>query len=101
MFTKRAVTITTRLIGAPPTSLARANALGYRHTMTGHGFRSIASTWGNEHGYNRDHIEMQLAHSDDDDIRGAYNNALYLEPRRKMLQEFADWIMPGLPLSLT
>ena len=75
--------------------LALIARMGYRHTMTGHGFRSIASTWGNEHGYNRDYIEMQLAHSDDDDIRGAYNNALYLEPRRKMLAEFADWIMPG------
>ena len=69
--------------------------MGYKHLHTGHGFRSIASTWENENGYNRDHIEMQLAHSDTDDIRGAYNNALYLEPRRKMIQAFGDWIMPG------
>lgn len=35
---------------------------------------------------------MALAHSEDDDIRGAYNSALYLTPRRRMLQHWADTV---------
>jgi hypothetical protein len=33
---------------------------------------------------------MALAHVDRDDVRSAYNSALYLSPRRRMLQEWAD-----------
>jgi len=65
--------------------------IGYKGRMTGHGFRGIASTWANEHGYNSDHIEMQLAHGHGDAIRMAYNHAAYLTQRREMLQDFADW----------
>jgi dihydroneopterin aldolase len=43
-----------------------------------------------EHGYNSEHIEIQLAHAPDDDVKAAYNYAKYLEPRRKMMQEWAD-----------
>ncbi|MGO4169334.1 hypothetical protein AB4Z00_20320, partial [Novosphingobium sp. YAF33] len=51
------------------------------------------TTWANEKEiYNSDWIEMALAHSEDDDIRGAYNSALYLTPRRRMLQDWADTI---------
>jgi len=35
---------------------------------------------------------MALAHADDDEVRGAYNAALYLTPRRRMLQYWADLI---------
>jgi integrase len=66
--------------------------IGYKDRMTGHGWRGVASTWANEHGYNRDHIEMQLAHGSDDAVRSAYNHAAYLLPRRVMLQDFANWI---------
>lgn len=66
--------------------------IGYKDRMTGHGFRSVASTWANEHGYNRDHIEMQLAHGSDNAVRAAYNHAAYLPQRRVMLQDFADWL---------
>jgi hypothetical protein len=31
-----------------------------------------------------------LAHGDPDKIRGTYNKAQYLEPRRRMMQEWAD-----------
>ncbi len=37
-----------------------------------------------------DWIEMALAHIERDDVRGAYNSALYLTPRRRMLQAWAD-----------
>lgn len=66
--------------------------MGYKDQMTGHGWRTLGSTWGNEHGYNRDWIETQLAHAEENDVRGAYNQAEYLEPRRKMMQDFADWL---------
>lgn len=66
--------------------------MGYRGRMTGHGWRTIASTWANERGFNRDAIERQLAHAPDDKIRAAYNRAEYLPERRAMLQEWADWL---------
>ncbi|WP_395334892.1 integrase arm-type DNA-binding domain-containing protein [Novosphingobium sp. BL-8H] len=65
--------------------------MGYRGRQTVHGFRGMASTWANEQEvYNSDWIELALAHSEEDDIRGAYNSALYLTPRRRMLQHWAD-----------
>lgn len=60
--------------------------------MSGHGWRSVASTWGNESGYNKDAIERQLAHSPDDKVRSAYNCAEYLPQRRALLQDWADWL---------
>jgi integrase len=65
---------------------------GYGGRMTGHGFRSMASTWANEAAYNRDWIERQLAHAPDDLIRATYNQAQYLDQRRAMVQAWADWI---------
>lgn len=47
-------------------------------------FRSIASTLLNELGYNRDWIERQLAHGEQDEVRAAYNYAEYLPERRRM-----------------
>jgi integrase len=64
--------------------------MGYHGRATGHGFRSTASTILNENGYNRDHIERQLAHGDDDKIRAAYNHAEYLKERAEMMQWYAD-----------
>jgi integrase len=66
--------------------------LGYKGQMTGHGFRSVASTWGNERGYSPDWIERQLSHVEDNKVRGAYNKAEYLKGRRALLQDLADWI---------
>lgn len=66
--------------------------IGYKGRMTGHGWRKVGSTWANENEYNADHIEMQLAHKDGG-VRGVYNSAEYLKPRRVMLQAFADWLL--------
>lgn len=66
--------------------------IGYKGRMTGHGWRSVASTWANERGHNTDAIERQLAHVPDDDVRAAYNRAAYLPERRQMLQAWADWL---------
>lgn len=74
--------------------------IGYKGRMTGHGFRTVGSTWANERGYNADAIERQLAHSPDDKVRAAYNRAEFMPERRKMLQDWADWLLPEqfLPL---
>ena len=52
----------------------------------------MASTYLNEQGYNRDWIERQLAHSERNSIRAAYNYAEYLPERRKMMQDYADYL---------
>jgi integrase len=62
----------------------------FKGRMTGHGFRGLASTFLHEHGYNHDHIELQLAHSPRNAVSAAYNHALYLEPRTRMMQDWAD-----------
>lgn len=63
-----------------------------RDTMTGHGFRSMASTLLNEQGWHRDAIERQLAHAERDAVRAAYNYAEHLPERRKMMQAWADYL---------
>jgi integrase len=64
--------------------------IGYHRKQTAHGFRHLVSTALNDKGFAEDWIERQLAHGDPDKIRGTYNKAQYLEPRRKMMQEWAD-----------
>ncbi len=86
--------------------------LGYKGRMTGHGFRSVASTVLNEerergshsfrsdvierergsHSFSSDVIERQLDHCERDEIRGAYNRAQYLQQRRAMMQWYADYL---------
>ena len=72
------------------TVLMALRRMGYQGKMTGHGFRTLASTILNEKGYNSDWIERQLAHEDDDKIRSAYNRAEHLLERKKMMQEYAN-----------
>ena len=75
------------------TMLNALRRMGYqKHEMSVHGFRSIASTLLNELGYNRDWIERQLAHGEQDEVRAAYNYAEYLPERRKMMQDWADYL---------
>jgi integrase len=64
--------------------------MGYHSRATGHGFRSTASTILNEHGFRPDVIERQLAHSERNSVRAAYNHAQYLPERREMMQWWAD-----------
>ena len=66
--------------------------MGYLGRMTGHGFRALASTILNERNYPPDVIERQLAHEDSDKIRSAYNRAEYLLERKKMMQDYADFL---------
>jgi integrase len=81
--------------------------LGYHTRQTVHGFRGLASTWANEQlvevgkpilwirKYHEDWVEMQLAHSEGNEVRGAYNAAEYLAPRRRMMQDWADFLSGG------
>lgn len=67
--------------------------MGYKGRLTGHGFRSTASTILNERGFNADAIERQLAHVEGNRVRAAYNHAEYLTERREMLNWWADYLV--------
>ena len=59
--------------------------------MTGHGFRSAASSMLNESGlWHADAIERQLAHVDSDSVRRAYARADYWDVRVRMMDWWAD-----------
>ncbi|WJV66570.1 tyrosine-type recombinase/integrase [Pectobacteriaceae bacterium CE70] len=60
--------------------------------FSAHGFRATASTILNEMGYRPDVIERQLAHTERNKVRASYNRAVYLDERRKMMQEWADFV---------
>jgi len=83
--------------GARPMSENTVNAalrrLGYaKHEMTGHGFRSMASTLLHELGLPHAVIERQLAHGERNKVSAAYNFAEHLPERRKMMQQWADYL---------
>lgn len=63
-----------------------------REEMTAHGFRSMALTLLNEQGWHRDAIERQLAHSERDGVRAAYNYAEHLPERKRMMQAWAGYL---------
>lgn len=65
--------------------------LGYEGRQTGHGFRHIASTILNEHGFDENHIEAQLSHIKEG-MAGIYNKAQYLPQRKVMMQWYANYL---------
>ena len=71
---------------------AALRRLGFaQDEMTGHGFRSAASSMLNESGlWNADAIERQLAHVDNDSVRRAYARADFWEERVRMMAWWAD-----------
>jgi integrase len=72
---------------------ASLRRMGYtKEEMTGHGFRSMASTLLNEQGWHWDAIERQLAHAERNSIRAAYNYAEHMPERIKMMQHWADYL---------
>jgi len=70
--------------------------LGFKGKMTSHGFRHTASTLLHEHmhvhGISSEVVEMQLAHKDENKIRGTYNHAQYLSERRRLMEWWCDYI---------
>ncbi|MBM4219086.1 MAG: DUF4102 domain-containing protein [Gammaproteobacteria bacterium] len=72
---------------------AALRGMGYtKEQMTGHGFRHMASTILHERGYRSEWIERQLAHGDRNSVRARYNFAEHLPDRRRMMQEWADYL---------
>jgi hypothetical protein len=68
-------------------------SLGYTGAqLTGHGFRSMASTLLNENGWDTEAIERQLAHVEGNGVKAAYNYAQHLPTRREMMQWWADYL---------
>ncbi len=66
--------------------------MGYHSRMTGHGFRGIASTILHENDFSHEHIEIQLAHQERNQVSAAYNHASYVQQRTKMMQWWADYL---------
>jgi integrase len=66
--------------------------MGYQGKLTVHGLRATASTLLNEQGFRPDVIERQLAHTERNRIRAAYNRAEYLEERRQLMQHWANYL---------
>ena len=74
--------------------LAALRRMGYvKGEMTGHGFRAMARTILDEVlGVRPDLIEHQLAHAVRDPLGRAYNRTKHLPERRKMMQQWADYL---------
>lgn len=66
--------------------------IGFKGVMTGHGYRGLARTILAENGFDKAHVELQLAHANDDKTDAAYNHALYLPQRTAMMQWWADYL---------
>ncbi|MCB1983976.1 MAG: tyrosine-type recombinase/integrase [Burkholderiales bacterium] len=72
---------------------AALRRMGYaKDEMTGHGFRSMASTLLHEHGWPQQVIERQLAHAERNKVAAAYNFAEHLPKRKEMMQWWADYL---------
>ena len=76
------------------TLLAGLRRLGYgKDEVTVHGFRATARTLLDEVlKYRPDYIEHQLAHSVKDPLGRAYNRTTHLEERKKMMQEWSNFL---------
>ena len=60
--------------------------------ITRHGFRSTFRDWAAENtNYAREVCEMALAHDERDQTEGAYSRTDFLEKRRPLMQEWADY----------
>ncbi len=73
--------------------LAALRRMGYRGQMTGHGFRSLAmSTLKERLAVRHEIVDRQLAHSPKDKTERAYDRAMFLDARRQMMQDWADYL---------
>ena len=75
------------------TLLVALERMGYKGRMTGHGFRALAmSTIKERLGYRHEVVDRQLAHAPKDKVSSAYDRAQFLAERRRMMQDWADYI---------
>ena len=67
--------------------------MGYKGSMSGHGFRALAmSTIKERLGYRHEVVDRQLAHVQKDKVARAYDRAEFIEERREMMQAWADYL---------
>ncbi|MCF0049549.1 integrase arm-type DNA-binding domain-containing protein [Dyadobacter sp. LJ53] len=75
------------------TMLIAIRRMGYAGRMTGHGFRSLALGILKEKlSYTHDIADRQLAHVPKSGVDRAYDRAQFLQQRKKMMQEYADYV---------
>jgi integrase len=73
--------------------LAALKRMGYGGKHTGHGFRSLAMGVIKERlGYRHEVVDRQLSHASGDAYGEAYDRALFLDERRVMMQQYADYL---------
>jgi integrase len=73
--------------------LAALKRMGYSGKMTGHGFRSLAMGVIKERlGYRHEVVDRQLSHASGDTYGEAYDRALFLDERKIMMQQYADYL---------
>lgn len=73
--------------------LAALKRMGYQNKMTGHGFRALAmSTLKEKLGYRHEVVDRQLAHAQKDKVASAYDRAQFIDERKKMMQQWADYL---------
>ena len=67
--------------------------MGYQNKMTGHGFRALAmSTIKERLNYRHEVVDRQLAHAQKDKVASAYDRATFITERKKMMQDWADYL---------
>lgn len=75
------------------TLLKALDILGYKHRMTGHGFRALAMSAIKEKlGVSHDIVDRQLAHLPKNKVDQAYDRAKFIKQRISMMQAWADHI---------
>ena len=75
------------------TILKAIERMGYKGRMTGHGFRALALTTLQEKlGYPFEVADCQLAHSKKHSLGAAYDRAQFIDKRRIMMQDWADYL---------
>jgi integrase len=75
------------------TILVALKRMGYSRRMTGHGFRSLALGVIKEQlGYSHEVADRQLAHAPKSSTDRAYDRAKFIEQRKKMMQDYADYL---------
>ena len=83
------------------TSILRKNAQEFESDIAGriptvHGFRTAFKGWATAHGYDDKWSEIQLAHDVGNAVQQAYDREQLIEQRRKMMQDWADFIIEFL-----
>lgn len=73
--------------------LAALKRMGYGGKMTGHGFRALAMGVIKERlGYRHEVVDRQLSHASGDTYGEAYDRAMFLDERKIMMQQYADYL---------